>query len=321
MDGPGRHRRRRGGHRHIARRRGHRAAGAAIRPSMVRGRTDRDRRRLGRSARCDRLPRRRPGQHRRRSARRASARARSSSTSTPTRPTPTRSPPAASPSSPSPTRSSPSRDPGQPTRRTSCCRSPRPGSSTSPSPTTRATSTAAPTTPSSRSPCSTASGPPATSPTSLPGTSPTPPPVPNLATVVTPVAVTLPAAADDQAVVQVRVITADAAGPDEWVGIDNISVTGTPDSGGPAEPVASCPASMTAVAGMAASAEVSATDADSAIASIAITSAPVQRDLAGADGTWHGRPRRRRDHGARHVPGHDHVRHRRRPTADRHAAP
>ena len=75
---------------------------------------------------------------------------------------------------------------------------------------------------------------------------------------------------------QVRVITADAAGADEWVGIDNISVTGTPGGGGgPAEPVASCPATLTTVFGTAASAPVSATDADSAIASIAITSTPV----------------------------------------------
>ncbi len=95
------------------------------------------------------------------------------------------------------------------------------------------------------------------------------------ATQVTPVAVTLPPAADDQPVVQVRVITADAAGSDEWVGIDDISVTGTPGGGGPAEPIASCPATLTTVIGTAASAPVSATDADSDIASIDITSAPV----------------------------------------------
>ncbi len=98
---------------------------------------------------------------------------------------------------------------------------------------------------------------------------------PNLATAVTPVAVTLPPAADDQPVVQVRVITADAPLSDEWVGIDNISVTGTPGGGGPAEPVASCPSAATTVAGTAASVGVSASDADSAIASIVITSPPV----------------------------------------------
>ena len=41
----------------------------------------------------------------------------------------------------------------------------------------------------------------------------------------TAVSATLPAAANNQAVVQIRVITADAAGSDEWVGIDDIAVT------------------------------------------------------------------------------------------------
>ena len=48
---------------------------------------------------------------------------------------------------------------------------------------------------------------------------------PSLATKVTPVSVTLPVAADNQPVVQVRIITTDAVGSDEWVGIDDINVT------------------------------------------------------------------------------------------------
>jgi len=48
---------------------------------------------------------------------------------------------------------------------------------------------------------------------------------PNEATLVTPVAVTLPVAANNQPNVQVRIITTNAAGSDEWVGIDDISVT------------------------------------------------------------------------------------------------
>ena len=48
---------------------------------------------------------------------------------------------------------------------------------------------------------------------------------PSLATQVTPITVTLPSAVDNQAQVQVRFITANAAGNDEWVGIDNINVT------------------------------------------------------------------------------------------------
>jgi hypothetical protein len=48
---------------------------------------------------------------------------------------------------------------------------------------------------------------------------------PSQATLVTPVSVILPAAADNQPLVQIRIITADAAGSDEWVGIDDISIT------------------------------------------------------------------------------------------------
>ncbi len=55
---------------------------------------------------------------------------------------------------------------------------------------------------------------------------------PSLATLVTPVAVTLPAAVDNQAVVQIRVMTANAVGSDEWVGIDDIAIT----AGGGATP-------------------------------------------------------------------------------------
>ena len=51
---------------------------------------------------------------------------------------------------------------------------------------------------------------------------------PSLATLVTPVSVTLPSAADNQPLVQVRIISTDATGNDEWIGIDDISITGTP---------------------------------------------------------------------------------------------
>lgn len=46
-------------------------------------------------------------------------------------------------------------------------------------------------------------------------------------TLVTPVNVTLPVAAENQPQVQVRIITSNAAGSDEWVGVDDISVTGS----------------------------------------------------------------------------------------------
>jgi predicted extracellular nuclease len=51
------------------------------------------------------------------------------------------------------------------------------------------------------------------------------------ATLVTPVNVTLPVACENQAQVELRVMTTNAVGNDEWVGIDDISVTGT--TGGP----------------------------------------------------------------------------------------
>ena len=50
---------------------------------------------------------------------------------------------------------------------------------------------------------------------------------PSLATLITPVNVTLPSGANDQALVQVRIITANAVRTDEWVGVDDIHVAGT----------------------------------------------------------------------------------------------
>ena len=50
---------------------------------------------------------------------------------------------------------------------------------------------------------------------------------PSLATQVTPVSIALPTEALNQAQVEVRILTTNAAGSDEWVGIDNINVTGT----------------------------------------------------------------------------------------------
>ncbi len=57
---------------------------------------------------------------------------------------------------------------------------------------------------------------------------------PNLATLVTPVSVTLPAACENQSLVQLRIITTDAVGSDEWIGVDDISVTA---GAGPVTPI------------------------------------------------------------------------------------
>lgn len=51
---------------------------------------------------------------------------------------------------------------------------------------------------------------------------------PGEATLVTPVNVTLPAEVNNQAQVQVRIITSNAVGSDEWVGIDDIVISSSP---------------------------------------------------------------------------------------------
>lgn len=50
---------------------------------------------------------------------------------------------------------------------------------------------------------------------------------PSVATLVTPVSVSL-AAWDNASVLQIRVLTTNAVGNDEWIGVDNIRVTSTP---------------------------------------------------------------------------------------------
>ena len=47
------------------------------------------------------------------------------------------------------------------------------------------------------------------------------------ATLVTPVSVPLPRACENQPLVQIRIMTTNAVGSDEWVGIDDINITGT----------------------------------------------------------------------------------------------
>ena len=54
---------------------------------------------------------------------------------------------------------------------------------------------------------------------------------PSLATQVTPISVVLPSAVDNQPLVQIRWITNNAVSNDEWIGVDDISITGTPLAG------------------------------------------------------------------------------------------
>ncbi len=56
---------------------------------------------------------------------------------------------------------------------------------------------------------------------------------PSLATLTTPVSITLPAACENQSLVLLRIMTANAAGNDEWIGIDDISITSSGASGPP----------------------------------------------------------------------------------------
>lgn len=98
---------------------------------------------------------------------------------------------------------------------------------------------------------------------------------PSLASAATSVSATLPADADNQAEVQVRIITTNATGNDEWVGIDDISVTGTPTGGTVNQAiVTSCPASASFVQGTGGSLALSATDADSVVDGVSATGAP-----------------------------------------------
>lgn len=93
---------------------------------------------------------------------------------------------------------------------------------------------------------------------------------PSLAGKVTPVSVTLPAAAENQPLLQLRIITTNAVGNDEWVGIDNIVVDGS-NGGGVNQPiVTSCPA-LSLQAGEGGSVNVSASDADSTVNALSLT--------------------------------------------------
>jgi hypothetical protein len=66
----------------------------------------------------------------------------------------------------------------------------------------------------------------------------------------TAVNVTLPAAVDNQAQVQLRILTTNATVADEWVGIDNLQISGTPIPGGstPTATITSTPGSATSTA-------------------------------------------------------------------------
>ena len=65
---------------------------------------------------------------------------------------------------------------------------------------------------------------------------------PGKATLVTPVSAPLPAAVDDRPLVQLRVISTNAQGQDEWVGVDDIEVTASERACTPSPPAGPPPA-------------------------------------------------------------------------------
>ncbi len=98
------------------------------------------------------------------------------------------------------------------------------------------------------------------------------------ATQVTPVSVVLPAAADNQAELQLRILTSNAVGNDEWVGIDDIAVSG---STGTAvnQPIVTHCENLSLASNEAGSVTLSASDADSIVDGAAISGGA----LAGID--------------------------------------
>lgn len=102
---------------------------------------------------------------------------------------------------------------------------------------------------------------------------------PSLATLVTAVSVTLPEATDNQSEVYLRFLTVNATGSDEWVGIDDVSITSEAIAGNQ-PPVLTCGPPLELGVGEAGSREVSASDGDGTVSSI--TLGTITPDAAGA---------------------------------------
>lgn len=96
-----------------------------------------------------------------------------------------------------------------------------------------------------------------------------------IATRVTPVSVTLPADANNQPLIQLRVMTTNAVGNDEWVGIDDIAIDGGGAGSINHSIVPVCPANVSVVAGSQGSAPLSASDVDSVVNGATITTGAV----------------------------------------------
>ena len=103
---------------------------------------------------------------------------------------------------------------------------------------------------------------------------------PSLAVLTTSVTAVLPADAANQAVVHVRVITADAVGSDEWIGIDDITITGTPTTIPTNQsPTITCPADFSTPEGIAAQRIVTASDPDGTVTDFSHTVEPASSSI------------------------------------------
>ena len=112
---------------------------------------------------------------------------------------------------------------------------------------------------------------------------------PASATLATPVRVVLPAAADDRPLVEVRIVTTNAFGSDEWVGVDDLGATGSSRVGTPpSSPALPSPSDATespsneagdvdATSAVAPSTVTAASEAGRAPPRLALSLAPVQR--------------------------------------------
>jgi len=113
---------------------------------------------------------------------------------------------------------------------------------------------------------------------------------PGLAGLETLVSVQLPADADDRAELQLRILTTDAVGADEWVGIDDIAVSGSAIGGFNAPIALACPPALLAEAGQGSDVALRASDPDSTVVGATLgADAPagfalVDFRAAGADG-------------------------------------
>ena len=105
---------------------------------------------------------------------------------------------------------------------------------------------------------------------------------PSEATQTTNVSVTLPDDADGQALVQVRVITTNATGSDEWVGVDDVNV-GSGGGGGDAPVLTDCGGELSTGEGVAVSRAVSASDADDAVTGATLEVTPAETGITLAD--------------------------------------